>query len=190
MITDPFDIELVFPDDGFTSAQQSFVRRAADRWESVIIEGLPDQHTVFNSGDVDWYGEWTDSFLEISVDETIDDVRIYVGRVAPGNIVYASGGALWVRPGSSLPVLGEVSISDAVLGLPENLMEDVFLHEIAHALGFGTVWEAHDLLGNPSKEDPDADTHFKGPLALAAFNSCRWPPLPEGHEGPRRERRQ
>ena len=172
VITDPFDIELVFPDDAFTPTQQSFVRRAADRWESVIIEGLPDHETVFNSRDVDWYGDWTDSFFEISVDETIDDIRIYVGRVAPGNSVYASGGALWVRPGSSLPVLGEVSISEAVLGLPEDLMEDVFLHEIAHALGFGTVWEDLDLLGNPSKEDPDADTYFKGPLALAAFNSA------------------
>ena len=27
-------------------------------------------------------------------------------------------------------------------------------------------------MGNPSKEDPDADTYFKGPLALAAFNAA------------------
>ena len=54
-------------------------------------------------------------------------------------------------------------------------LEDVALHEIAHALGFGIIWD--DFLVNPSviggePVSPLPDTHFAGANAVAAFDSA------------------
>ena len=53
------------------------------------------------------------------------------------------------------------------------LLDDVILHEIAHVLGFASLWsqEPFDFLQNPSlPNNPGADTHFNGPNAVAAFD--------------------
>ena len=57
---------------------------------------------------------------------------------------------------------------------PEHIIiiVDIVVHEIAHALGFGNLWDEHGLLGNPSVTDPVADTYFAGLQAIAAFNSA------------------
>ena len=41
----------------------------------------------------------------------------------------------------------------------------VGLHEIAHVLGFGTIWEHLGFL-----QDPEGEAHFNGPLAIGAFD--------------------
>ena len=46
------------------------------------------------------------------------------------------------------------------------------LHEIGHVLGVGTLWDHLGFLQNPSWNNPNADTHFNGPLAIAAFNKA------------------
>ena len=47
------------------------------------------------------------------------------------------------------------------------------LHEIGHVLGFtGTVWNEFGYLKNLSRDDPNADTHFSGPLAIEAFDDA------------------
>ena len=43
---------------------------------------------------------------------------------------------------------------------------DVMMHEIGHALGFGTVWEDLGFLQGRDGPDP----HFSGPLAIAAYD--------------------
>ncbi len=47
---------------------------------------------------------------------------------------------------------------------------DVVLHEMGHVLGIGTLWDNLDLLRNPSDDNPNTDTHFVGPRAIAAFD--------------------
>ena len=47
------------------------------------------------------------------------------------------------------------------------------VHELAHVLGFGTIWDNHNLVADPSvPNNPTADTHFTGPLATAAFDAA------------------
>ena len=46
------------------------------------------------------------------------------------------------------------------------------IHEIGHVLGFGPIWDDLGFSQNLSWDDPNADTHFNGPLALAAFNDA------------------
>src|SRR6185503_9054120 len=46
----------------------------------------------------------------------------------------------------------------------------VILHEMAHVLGFGTIWTDLNLLADASPP-PGTDPHFTGAQATAAFNA-------------------
>ena len=46
------------------------------------------------------------------------------------------------------------------------------MHEIAHVLGIGLLDGWYSTLANPSDALPDADTHFPGSRAVAAFNAA------------------
>ena len=46
------------------------------------------------------------------------------------------------------------------------------LHEMGHVLGIGTLWPSADLVRNLSVGNPGNDTHFVGPLAIAAFDAA------------------
>ena len=150
-----FDIELVFPDD-FTERQKNVLQYVARRWMAVISEDLPDY--AFTQG---WSGMCGDQSYEIPAGERIDDLRIYMGTFE-GRGAVGYGGPSVLRQETHLPVLGCMAfdLSNANLLITG-------LHEIGHVLGFGTVW--YDL-GFP--QDLDGDTHFNGPLAIAAFNDA------------------
>ena len=168
-----FDIEIVFIGNDITTTHQSFIRRAADRWEAIITEDIPDIAAGFDSNDhaASWWSQWDRVGIgPLRVQESIDDVRIYVGQMKAGLNVYASGGSFWIRTSSNLPILSVVAFHRDVFTDPEHLIVDIATHEIAHALGFGNRWEDLGLLGNPSVDDPDADTYFSGGNAISAFN--------------------
>ena len=168
-----FDIDLVFVDNGFTSAQKTLARQAAARWEAVITEDLPDHEIDFDSASDSWKAFW-DAWSgmrgrpRIQDQETVDDVRIYLGKQDPDIPSHASGGAFWNRKPADgdLPVLGVITFSAAALSaVYEFDFEGTMLHEIGHVLGIGTLWYYLDFLG-----DPQGDPHFKGMMAIDAFN--------------------
>jgi hypothetical protein len=53
----------------------------------------------------------------------------------------------------------------------KGLLEAVFLHEMGHVLGFGSVWSDLDLLVDAA-ETGGSDPHFTGSRAIAAFNNA------------------
>ena len=58
-------------------------------------------------------------------------------------------------------------------GLRYAISSIVGLHEIGHVVGFGgSVWGQTGFRQNLSRDDPNADTHFNGPLAIAAFDDA------------------
>ena len=55
-----------------------------------------------------------------------------------------------------------------------NQLEAVILHEMGHVLGIGTLWSTLGFLQDPvqdTAQSPRPDTHFTGPLAIAAFDA-------------------
>ena len=178
---DPFDIELVFLDGG-TSAQEGVVRQAADRWESVIARDVLDwDHGAFNRVPAGTCGPGSPE-----VTDQVDDIRVFVTIEAIdgiGNTVGQAGpcwvrpyplegaGGIWLQPTLATLVLDE---ADAALMEAAGMLESFVTHEMAHALGFvPAVWEQHGRLRNPSLPDsPGADTHFDGPMAVAAFDAA------------------
>ena len=166
---DPFNIELVFVND-FTDAREDVMQQAARRWETIITEGLPAVDFSANPHSFR-FGDET-----IVVDDTVDDLRIFVSKDA--TVPLGLGGPSYVRAGNPacLPAIGQVWIGapglerfqvEEPLWQEERLLRNVMVHEIAHVLGFGTLWESlglrHELTG---------DTYFSGALAIQAFNAA------------------
>ena len=151
-----FDIELVLLDE-FTESEKNVLQYVARRWMAVITEDLPDYE--FSEG---WSGRCGSQSIEISAGDRIDDLRIYVKkeRLSVGTLGF--GGPMVVREASHLSVLGCMG-----LDLSHANLLITGLHEIAHVLGVGALWTELGFR-NPS----DADQHFNGPLAIAAFDAA------------------
>lgn len=162
---DSFDIELHFVAD-FSPGHRALIEEAAEVWETVISQGVPDINFgvyPFDSRDHDWfepnYGWLGDLVIQEGV---VDDVRLYVGRHPDDAPFLATGGPFWVR-NNYLPVLGVIRFhKDSFI----YHLKDLAVHEIAHALGFhSSIWVGLGLV-----EVGDGDPHFKGKGARSAFD--------------------
>ena len=153
-----FDIELVFLGD-FTGGRKRIFQYVARRWMSVITEDLPDY--TFTQG---WSGTCGDRSYEIPSGERIDDLRIYIARGDGDGRFTGWGSPHLLREETHLPVLGCM-----VFNFGGANVWITGLHETGHVLGF-TSWVLDELgfFQNP----PDGDTHFNGPLAIAAFDDA------------------
>jgi len=154
-----FDIEFVFLDP-FTDSEKNVFRIVARRWTAVITEDLPDYELTQG-----WSGQCGDQSFEIPAGERIDDLRIYVTSFDSDGTITGRGSPHLLRDNTHLPVLG-------CIDLAKGANDITILHEIGHVLGFGTVWGDLGLIRNLSYDDSNADTHFNGPLAIAAFNDA------------------
>lgn len=104
----------------------------------------------------------------------VDDLLIFFAVTSidgeGGTLGYA--GPCYVRSGSFLPSVGRVVLdSDDLPRLSAAAMQSLVLHEVAHVLGFGTIWN----VTNPSEGTAGTvtvDTHFPGPNAVAAFDAA------------------
>ncbi|MYH08846.1 MAG: hypothetical protein F4143_01525 [Gemmatimonadales bacterium] len=163
-----FEIELVFA-TSMTRAQETAFQRAAERWMAILAPtDLPDarmNRTLGCGGD---------PRFERHV-ETIDDLMIVVAVVEIDGPLGTLGraGPCWVRTATSLPLYGRISMDAADFDqLQARDLEEVIVHEMGHVLGFGTLWPRVGLLRDPASETSAPDTHFTGPLAIAAFDEA------------------
>ena len=150
-----FDIELVFLAD-LTETQKNVLQYAVLRWMSVIKDDLPDYEFTQSRS-----GKCGDHSYEIPAGERIDDLRIYVSTFELDGAT-GSAGIHVLREETHLPVLGCMKMALKKINL---LITG--LHEITHLLGFGSNWRNFGFY-----QDLDGDTHFNGPLAIAAFDEA------------------
>ena len=83
---------------------------------------------------------------------------------------------------SELPIVARMTFDTSDLGdFTLEALQDLYLHEMGHCLGIGTVWKRLGLLKDPSikyqffiipVEVDGADTHFAGTSAIEAFNDA------------------
>ena len=163
-----FDIELEFTSSVSASARD-VIREAASTWESILASTeLSD--VTFNRrvscGGVTTTGAvgTVDDLLILFTAESIDGPRGSLGHAGPCTL----------RTNGGLPVVGRVVLDSEDMDLiPATTgLLDLAIHEMAHILGFGLLWDDFGLLADPSSVTPGADTHFTGAAAIAAFNAA------------------
>lgn len=131
----------------WTRDQQQAVIDAADYISEIVVEDVPD---VAATG--------TD---DIRISARLIDIDGPLGTAGFGGFDAA-------RPDSLLPYSGliELDVADADPSDPN--YDDVVLHEMMHALGFGTVWTAQGLL----QDDTSGQQRFIGANAVSAYDDA------------------
>jgi hypothetical protein len=144
-----FNIGLVFTGTGWTDSLKLGFQQAAEFF-SDIIKG--DLASVSTSAGV------------------IDDIRISVSLTTiDGSGGFAGwGGYTAARSGSALPYDGYVKMdsADTATLVSMGIWNDFALHEMLHALGFGTAWSAMGLV-----KDYGGDLRFIGTNATRMYNT-------------------
>jgi hypothetical protein len=146
-----FNIALRFT--GLTASEQFIFQQAANRWGQLITGDLPN--TFFGSIAVD------DLLIDASA-TPIDGVGGILGQSRP--VAFRSV----VTTGSSLPFYGTMQFDSADLAALQASgdLYSVVLHEMAHVMGFGTLWVTKNLISGAGTVNPV----YVGPQAVAAYN--------------------
>lgn len=165
-----FDIELVFADPEPSATVKSAFNAAADVWEQAITNDLTD---------IDYAAQPTSNPCTVGeFDGNVDDLRVLVLTQAidgEGGTL-ATAGVCEIRRLSGLPIMAQVVLDSAdAARISYSMARSVAVHELAHALGFGILWD--DFLVDPSLAggdpiDPPPDTHFDGSNAVDAFDDA------------------
>jgi hypothetical protein len=162
----PFAIELQFLSTP-TTAQMAAFTAARQRWESLIVGDLPNISSLTAAA-----GTCGDN--SPAIQRSVDDVLILVTLQpidGPGNVLGGSA-PCFIRTTGKLPVLSLMQLDTDDLDQLQTagLLQTVILHEMGHALGYGTIWTDLNLLADASPP-PGPDPHFTGLQATAAFNA-------------------
>jgi hypothetical protein len=144
-----------------TATQRSAVESAVSRWRSVIRSELPEVPMNVPAGNC--FPE------QPALTEAIDDVVIYVSFLDIDGVgkVLGQAGPCYVRTVGGLPIFGQLQldVADATRLETQGRLDDLLLHEMAHVLGFGTLWEDVHLVTGVGTGDP----LFSGNTAISAF---------------------
>ncbi|GGX59343.1 peptidase [Tateyamaria omphalii] len=140
-------IELSF-DGNVTDQRRTVFERSAQRWDQVINTG----------------------FDPIEIDgDILSGVRIDVSiqPIDGANGVLGQAGPTLLRQVDGLPLVGIMQFDQADVASLEagGRFEDVILHEMAHVLGFGTLWDRKNLIQGTGTMDP----RFVGASAAREF---------------------
>jgi len=160
-----YQIDLEFL-TGISAARQAAFDSAAARWERQIYGDVPDINiTPPTPPDLCFQGQ-------PPISGFIDDIRIQVildSIDGPGSILGVSSPCL-IRTVGKLPVHGFMVFDTADVAVleSEGAFDEVVLHEMAHVLGFGTIWSPQflNLLVGGGGSDPS----FVGLRAQTAFD--------------------
>lgn len=190
MATPPvYDIVIHHMSNSLVSdAQRAVFRRAEEMWERAVGGNL--RPVEMSKADLEPCATKVEGDLAADVpgDRLVDDLLVFanVYPIDGRGGVLGLAGPCFIRSESSLPIAGLMAFDAAdVAALDERgHLEGTVLHEMAHVLGFGTVWERQGLLADPARGVGDEDTHFTGPAAVAAFDSVGGALYAEGAKVP------
>lgn len=121
----------------FTETQKNIFSLAAQRWGQILYGNLPQAEVN---------GELIDGLVVTAAGIPLDGQGTILARATPQ----------YLRVGTLIPATGrmEFDIADLADMEEQGTLFDVVFHEIAHILGFGTLWEDMGLINNNDKNNP------------------------------------
>lgn len=157
-----FQIIVSFPDNSLTTAQQTVFQQAAARWQEIIVGDLPNVTDPVT-------GQVIDDILILATAQPIDGVGQILGQAGPTAVRSGPRG---------LPWKGVMEFDSADLPVLEanGTFRSVILHEMAHVLGFGTLWQQFGLVQGLDSPNPT----YVGPNALREYRSLFGVPTATG----------
>jgi hypothetical protein len=154
-----------------SASRQAVFDSAAARWQRLIFGDVAD--IVIPANDSIDPGTCGDNSPTIK--GTIDDIIIFVTLDSidgPGDVL-GQAGPCYVRTQGWLPLVGIMYFDTADVADLESSgqFDEVILHEMAHVLGYGSLWPsfALNLIVGPAAFG-GTDPHFVGQGAIQAFN--------------------
>ena len=168
-----FNVELVFLDE-FDPFEMEIMLREVKHWEKMLSD-LPDYRIGYSR----LLSDCGDHPIRLERGRIIDDVLMYVSKLPTGTEDGVAGlGGVWEERGSAdeLPIVGCVMMGEwksGPKGTPyhEAFIQDVFLHEMGHALGIGSGYNWNKFLVWEEDEAGFSHVHFAGPSAIAAYDA-------------------
>ncbi len=144
----------IFPVVDVPPGVQPHLDEAVAEWQAIIQNDLPPV-TIPTSF---YQAEHCGGFGELLNGTSTDDIMIVVNITpidGPGGVL-GRAGACGVRGGTNLPFGGVMILdSDDLEPLVGNeTLTHIISHEIAHVLGFGTLWRAQELIQGAGTADP------------------------------------
>lgn len=170
--TPGYDIELQFVGQ-VSDSLKAVTRRVRDRWSRIVTSDLRDvsfQDSLDLSGCTDGAGKRgasVDDMLLLVRSDSIDGEGGALARAGPCFVRTSD-----TDPGEPpLPIVGAMEVDSA--DVDNDLLPEIVLHEIAHALGFGTLWDfqggdgtgPYQLLEGAQTSDPV----LRGALGIDQF---------------------
>lgn len=161
---EPFNITATGIDDlPFASWQKRAIRNAIQKWEAIIVEGVPDT--------TNWLGQIDD--IQIHFDYWMDE------QVNPHGYFASTDSYLKRIAEPGFPYYGRVNIYAKLLMSPEyntpSYWELLIAHEIAHVLGFSQT-----MLERVGVETTPETRYFTGPKACEAYRGFLYHTKGEG----------
>lgn len=157
-----FQITVSFPDSSLTPSQQQVFQQAANRWQEIIVGDLPNVTDPVT-------GQVIDDILIVATGVTLDGAGGILGGAQPTAF----------RPGArGLPWKGEMvfDTADIQAMAADGTFLGVVLHEMAHALGFGAIWQQFGLAQGAGTTNPI----YVGTNALREYRSIFGAPNARG----------
>ena len=164
--TESFDIVLRGADT-LGPAEAAAFASAAARWEQILAAGIPD------------FGGDLSSCLPAGtppIGGPVDDVVIDVAVADLGGVggVLGQAGPTCVSTANELTLTGVMTFDSADVPsmLADGSFEQVVLHEMAHVLGFGTLWDETRFGGvrKVVQGIGGSNPRFSGPRAMAEWS--------------------
>ncbi|UQN06832.1 excalibur calcium-binding domain-containing protein [Deinococcus sp. QL22] len=169
--TAPFTVDVRYLGKALNASQQATVREAAARVSALIA-------SPFVSVTLDLPANSCDSNLP-RIREKVQRFFVFVRVTDLGEDKYAEAAPCELQDDSYLPIYGVIDLNANVLGdLPRVDLLDTMIHEMLHALGVGTLWEA-DYRVSISGDSDDKNLikkvsgkyYYTGAKALAAYQN-------------------
>lgn len=169
----PFKIETQYLVTPYAGVPQA-ITMATARWETVLVRGGSDVDEAASAG------ACYSSQPETTVPAGHFRLFVVLKNIDGRGHILAQAKPCIASAATGLPIAGtiELDVADIADALLTASLDDIVRHEVAHALGFGTLWAAHGLLSASGTQVYFTGANARREFAAVGGNAFTGIPVP------------